>query len=96
MSIKDIEKENLEAHVELCSERYKALHDKFDAVNHRLDKQEAMLSEIRSAVISNDQTRNKQLMTWGWFFNYSTNFCGWWPSIHDAKVKNFYITTTLN
>ena len=65
MSIKDIEKQNLEAHVELCSERYKALHDKFDAVNHRLDKQEAMLSEIRSAVISNDQTRNKQLMTWG-------------------------------
>jgi hypothetical protein len=65
MSIKDIEKENLEAHVELCSERYKALHDKFDAVNHRLDKQEAMLSEIRYAVISNDQTRNKQLMTWG-------------------------------
>ena len=65
MSIKDIEKENLEAHVELCSERYKALHDKFDAVNHRLDKQEVMLSEIRSAVIKNDQTRNKQLMTWG-------------------------------
>ena len=65
MSIKDIEKENLEAHVELCSERYKALHDKFDAVNKRLDKQEVMLSEIRSAVINNDQTRNKQLMTWG-------------------------------
>ena len=65
MSIKDIEKENLEAHVELCSERYKALHDKFDAVNHRLDKQEAMLSEIRSAVTTNDQTRNKQLLTCG-------------------------------
>ena len=63
--VKDIEKENLEAHVELCSERYKALHDKFDAVNKRLDKQEVMLSEIRSAVINNDQTRNKQLMTWG-------------------------------
>ena len=62
--VKDIEKENLEAHVELCSERYKALHDKFDAVNNRLDKQEVMLSEIRSAVINNDQTRNKQLMTW--------------------------------
>ena len=63
--VKDIEKENLEAHVELCSERYKALHDKFDAVNKRLDKQEVMLSEIRSAVINNDQSRNKQLMTWG-------------------------------
>ena len=65
MSIKDIEKENLEAHVELCSERYKSLHDKFDAVNHRLDKQEVMLSEIRSVVINNDQTRNRQLLTWG-------------------------------
>ena len=65
MSIKDIEKENLEAHVELCSERYKSLHDKFDAVNDRLDKQDIILSEIRSAVTNNDQTRNKQLLTWG-------------------------------
>lgn len=65
MSIKDIEKENLEAHVELCSERYKSLHDKFDAVNDRLDKQDIILSEIRSAVTNNDQTRNKQLMAWG-------------------------------
>jgi Mg2+ and Co2+ transporter CorA len=65
MSIKDIEKENLEAHVELCSERYKSLHDKFDAVNDRLDKQDVILSEIRSAVTNNDQNRNKQLLTWG-------------------------------
>ena len=65
MSIKDIEKENLEAHVELCAERYKTLHDKFDAVNHRLDKQDTMLGEIRSAVITNDQTRSRQVFAWG-------------------------------
>ena len=29
----DIEKESLEAHVELCSERYRQLHDKLDAIN---------------------------------------------------------------
>jgi len=48
----------------LCSERYKSLHDKFDAVNDRLDKQDIILSEIRSAVINNDQARNKQLFAW--------------------------------
>jgi GH35 family endo-1,4-beta-xylanase len=60
-----IEKESLEAHVELCSERYSTLHDKFDAVNERLDKHEGMLTEIRTAVITNDQTRNKQVIKWG-------------------------------
>ena len=60
-----IEKESLEAHVELCSERYKALHEKFDAVNKRLDKHEGMLSEIRTAVVTNDQTRTKQVIRWG-------------------------------
>ena len=50
MSIKDIEKENLEAHVELCSERYKSLHDKLDAVNLRLDKHETMLVEVQKKI----------------------------------------------
>jgi GH35 family endo-1,4-beta-xylanase len=60
-----IEKESLEAHVELCSERYSTLHDKFDAVNERLDKHEGMLSEIRTAVVTNDQNRTKQVIKWG-------------------------------
>jgi len=60
-----IEKESLEAHVELCSERYKALHEKFDGMNERLDKHEGMLSEIRTAVVTNDQNRTKQVIKWG-------------------------------
>ena len=44
----DIEKESLEAHVELCSERYKALHDKLDAINSRLDKNESILADIHT------------------------------------------------
>ena len=32
MSTTDLEKQNLEAHVDLCSERYKGLHDRLSAI----------------------------------------------------------------
>ncbi len=34
----DLEKQNLEAHVDLCSERYKGLHDRLSAIEVRLGK----------------------------------------------------------
>ena len=34
----DLEKQNLEAHVDLCSERYKGLHDRLSAIEIRLAK----------------------------------------------------------
>tara|TARA_E500000178_G_scaffold325044_1_gene352062 strand:- start:1225 stop:1455 length:231 start_codon:yes stop_codon:yes gene_type:complete len=36
MSTTDLEKQNLEAHVDLCSERYKGLHDRLSAIEFRL------------------------------------------------------------
>ena len=38
MSTTDLEKTNLEAHVDLCSERYKGLHDRLSAIELRLAK----------------------------------------------------------
>tara|TARA_B100001057_G_scaffold449841_1_gene491408 strand:- start:400 stop:705 length:306 start_codon:yes stop_codon:yes gene_type:complete len=38
MSTTDLEKQNLEAHVDLCSERYKGLHDRLSAIEMRLGK----------------------------------------------------------
>ena len=38
MSTTDLEKTNLEAHVDLCSERYKCLHDRLSAIEVRLGK----------------------------------------------------------
>lgn len=38
MSTTDLEKQNLEAHVDLCSERYKGLHDRLSAIEMRLAK----------------------------------------------------------
>jgi hypothetical protein len=61
----DIEKESLEAHVELCSERYKSLHDKLDAVNLRLETQDKTLTAIHNHMIRNENGRNKQVMAWG-------------------------------
>ena len=34
----ELEKTNLEAHVDLCSERYKGLHDRLSAIEYRLAK----------------------------------------------------------
>ena len=38
MSTTDLEKQNLEAHVDLCAERYKGLHDRLSAIEVRLAK----------------------------------------------------------
>jgi len=38
MSTTDLEKQNLEAHVDLCAERYKGLHDRLSAIEIRLAK----------------------------------------------------------
>ena len=38
MSTTDLEKQNLEAHVDLCAERYKGLHDRLSAIELRLGK----------------------------------------------------------
>jgi len=38
MSTTELEKQNLEAHVDLCSERYKGLHDRLSAIELRLSK----------------------------------------------------------
>ena len=34
----ELEKQNLEAHVDLCSERYRNLHDRLSAIEHRLGR----------------------------------------------------------
>ena len=64
MSTTDIEKNSLEAHVELCGERYKTLHNKLDRIIEHMAKQDDAIAEIRAAVVKNDQFRNRQLLGW--------------------------------
>ena len=44
MSTTELEKQNLEAHVDLCSERYKGLHDRLSAIEVRLSKMNEEMS----------------------------------------------------
>ena len=50
MSTTDLEKQNLEAHVDLCSERYKGLHDRLSAIELSLKRMnEDMLAGQKSS-----------------------------------------------
>ena len=65
MATTDLEKENLEAHVELCSERYKSLHNKLNAIDSRLEKHEVVLREVRDAIVKQNDSQQRQMLRWG-------------------------------
>ena len=52
----ELEKTNLEAHVDLCSERYKGLHDRLTAIEDRL-------SQISNDMKTNHKTHSKTVIT---------------------------------
>lgn len=61
----DIEKKSLEAHVELCAERYKNLDDRLDALNEKITSVVTMTAGIKASVESMATKRNDQLISWG-------------------------------
>ena len=61
----ELEKESLEAHVDLCAERYNALIRDLKNLGSRMDKFEHTLTELRDMIISMKADRNKQLISWG-------------------------------
>jgi hypothetical protein len=65
MSASDIEKENLEAHVELCAERYKQLNVKLDSLDNKVTAMEGMISDIKNTLSEANDKHNRQLITIG-------------------------------
>lgn len=61
----DIEKKSLEAHVELCAERYNALEDRFATVNDKLTTVTAMIKDLKDSVGKMAEKNNDRLITWG-------------------------------
>jgi hypothetical protein len=61
----DIEKKSLEAHVELCAERYNALETKLCVLEDKLSGLKAMIIEVHSIVEKMADKRNDQLIGWG-------------------------------
>ena len=61
----NIEKKSLEAHVELCAERYGALESRLDNVDSKISQLENIICEVRDMVQSMAEKRNDQLINWG-------------------------------
>lgn len=59
----EIEKQNLEAHVELCAIRYSALETTFINLEHRLDKLESLIIEIKTSLETKETASNKQTIS---------------------------------
>lgn len=55
-STTNIEKENLEAHVELCAIRYSQLNEKLDSLDERMNSVESHLVAIRETITQDHQS----------------------------------------
>jgi len=65
MSTTEIEKKSLEAHVELCAERYSNLETKLTSLDSRMDKLEGHIVDIKDALAKVGGEGNKTLITIG-------------------------------
>lgn len=61
----EIEKKSLEAHVELCAERYKYLYDQIKDVNTKVDDLHSVVVSMDSKLDGVVSKRNDQLLAWG-------------------------------
>jgi len=61
----DIEKKSLEAHVELCAERYNALEDKMTAMSVNIAHLCEMVAEVKASVSKMSEKNTDRLIGWG-------------------------------
>ena len=61
----DIEKKNLEAHVELCAERYKNLDHKLSNLDDRMTVIEGHIVDIKESITNKTGGINKQMIAVG-------------------------------
>jgi len=61
----DIEKKSLEAHVELCAERYRHLELKLENLDSDVSSVKTLAKEIHATVTKMDDRRNSQIIGWG-------------------------------
>jgi hypothetical protein len=61
----EIEKKSLEAHVELCAERYNALEGRLATITDNIDHLCVMVSEVKSSVSKLNEKSTDRLISWG-------------------------------
>jgi hypothetical protein len=61
----NIEKTNLEAHVELCAERYEKLETKLETVEKKVEQLETHIIDIKQTLAGAGDRQSKQLIAIG-------------------------------
>lgn len=61
----EIEKKSLEAHVELCAERYSSLDMRLDNLAEQVKKVESCTADIREMMAAHVEKHNDRLIAWG-------------------------------
>jgi hypothetical protein len=65
MDTTDIEKKSLEAHVELCAERYRLLELKIENVEADIGSVKTMVSEVHDMMQKMSAKQTDRLIAWG-------------------------------
>ena len=61
----DIEKKSLEAHVELCAERYRHLEEKLETLDSTLGTVKTDVASVKDMMQKVVNQRNNQIINWG-------------------------------
>jgi len=82
----EIEKKSLEAHVELCAERYNALEDKIGLLTTSIHDACVMIKEVKDTVSKMADKRNDQIVSWGvGIIGFLTATIGWFIMHYVVK-----------
>jgi chromosome segregation ATPase len=61
----EIEKKSLEAHVELCAERYRFLEEQMESVEEKVTDVGHTVKEVKSMIQIMSEKRTDQILNWG-------------------------------
>jgi prefoldin subunit 5 len=60
----DLEKKSLEAHVDLCAQRYRFLESQMQSIREEITGLKSVVSEVHDMLHSITEKRNDQLLNW--------------------------------
>lgn len=61
----DLEKKSLEAHVDLCAQRYRFLEEKLETVEEKIAGLGTVVREVHDMVQKMAEKRTDQILAWG-------------------------------
>jgi len=61
----EIEKKSLEAHVELCAERYNQVEMRLELLQVKINDNNNMIRDVRDLLTKSADKRNDQVIAWG-------------------------------